>query len=113
MAVNYHMASEEKGGGRVEAASVIGYSPDEQLVRLMEISSSGSYHDHKGPWRGNEIQFEPRTYSISGTKVTEYFAISFPSPGKITVKSVTETTEGRSTMELVGTRRTSSLKCRM
>ncbi len=94
MAVNCRMASDETGGGHVEAASVIGYSPDEQLVRLMEISSSGSYHDHKGPWRGNEIQFEPLTYSISGKKVIEYFAISFPSLGKITVKSVTETTEG-------------------
>ena len=34
--------------GPIEAAAVIGYSPDEQVVRWMEISSTGEYHDHRG-----------------------------------------------------------------
>jgi hypothetical protein len=37
------------GIGPVEAASVVGYSPDERLVHWMEISSTREYHDHKGP----------------------------------------------------------------
>ncbi len=110
MAVNCRMTGDDTGGGHVEMASVIGYSPDEQLVRLMEISSSGSYHDHRGPWRGNVILFEPLTYSVSGKRTTEYFSISFPSPDMMAVKSVTETKEGKSTMELLGRRRTSTSK---
>lgn len=103
MAVSCRMASEETGGGPVEVMSIIGYSPDDQLVHLMEVSSSGSYHEHKGRWNGNVIQFERMSKSVAGKQIVEEFSIGFPSPGKITVKSVEESAEGRSTMELVGT----------
>ena len=91
-------------GSPVEAASVIGYSPDEHVVRWMEISSSGEYHDHRGVWKGNEIDFEPLTYTVSGAKMTEYFTPSFPSPGKTAWKWAVETSEGKSHIELAGTR---------
>jgi hypothetical protein len=103
MAVSCRMASEESGGGHVEVMSIIGYSPDDQLVHLMEVSSSGSYHEHKGRWIGNVIQFERMSKFVEGKQIVEDFSIGFPSPGKITVKSVEEAAEGRSTMELVGT----------
>ena len=76
------------GVGRVEASSVIGYSPDEQVVRWMEISSTGEYHDHRGQWKGDVIEFEPLEFSISGKKATEYLSIGFPSAGKLTLRSV-------------------------
>lgn len=107
VAVNCRLVNDGSDGVRVEMACVIGYSPEERLVRLMEISSSGSYHDHKGTWMGDKIQFEPLTYSLAGKKVTEYFTISFPSPDKMVVRSVVETAEGKSTMEVIGTRHTS------
>jgi len=86
----------------VEAAAVIGYSPDEHLVRWMEISSTGEYHDHRGPWKDNEIQFEPLTYAVSGAKMTELFIPSFPSSGKMVWKWRVETIEGTSRIELAG-----------
>jgi hypothetical protein len=103
MAVSCRTASQETGGDLVEVTSIIGYSPDDQLVHLMEVSSSGSYHEHKGRWNGNVIQFERMSKSVAGKQVVEDFSIGFPSPGKITVKSVEEAAAGRSTMELVGT----------
>src|ERR1700751_4112338 len=51
--------------GPIEAAAVIGYSPDEQVVRWMEISSTGEYHDHRGRWQSDELEFKPLEYSIS------------------------------------------------
>jgi hypothetical protein len=42
--------------------------------------------------------------SVGGKQIVEDFSIGFPSPGKITVKSVEEAAEGRSTMELSGTK---------
>ena len=104
MAASCRMASDETGGGHAEMVSIIGYSPDDQLVHLMEVSSSGSYHEHKGRWNGNVIQFERMSKSVAGKQIVEDFAIGFPLPGKITVKSVEEATVGRSTMELAGTR---------
>jgi hypothetical protein len=98
------LISADVSGSHVEAASVIGYSPDEHVVRWMEISSSGEYHDHRGVWKGNEIQFEPLTYTVSGTKMTEYFSPSFPSPGKTIWKWIVETSEGKSRIELTGAR---------
>jgi hypothetical protein len=92
------------GVGRVEAASVIGYSPDEQVVRWMEISSTGEYHDHRGQWKGDVIEFEPLEYSVSGKKATEYLSIGFPSAGNLTLRSVTETGEGKSILECMGKR---------
>ena len=88
--------------GPIEAAAVIGYSPDEQVVRWMEISSTGEYHDHKGRWKGDEIEFEPLEYSVSSKKATEYLRIGFPASGKLTLTSVTETTEGKSVLECTG-----------
>lgn len=104
MAVSCRMASDETGGGHAEMVSIIGYSPDDRLVHLMEVSSSGSYHEHKGRWDGNVIQFDRMSKSVAGKQIVEDFLIGFPSPGKITVKSVAEAAEGRSTMELVGTK---------
>lgn len=104
MAVICRMASDETGGGHVEMASIIGYSPEERLVRLMEVSSSGSYHEHKGRWSGNVIQFELLSKSVAGKQIIEDFSIGFPSPGKMTVRSVEETAESKATMDLVGTK---------
>src|SRR5689334_12414968 len=57
-AVNCTIAG-QSAGGRIEAAAVIGYSPDEKVVRWMEISSTAEYHDHRGVWKGSTIEFEP------------------------------------------------------
>ena len=103
LAVNCRITA-EVSGSRVEAAAIIGYSPDEHAVRWMEISSSGEYHDHRGVWKGNEIEFEPLTYTVSGAKMTEVFSPSFPSPGKTLWKVTVESSEGKSRMELTGTR---------
>jgi hypothetical protein len=102
-AVNCLIAA-DISGTHVEAATVVGYSPDEGLVRWMEISSTGEYHDHRGPWKGNDIQFEPLTYTVSGAKMTEYFAASFPAPGTMVWKWRVDTNEGTSRIELVGRR---------
>ncbi len=91
-------------GSHIEAATVIGYSPDEHVVRWMEISSTGEYHDHRGTWHGTEIGFEPLTYTAAGAKMTEYLRIAFPSPGKMILKSTTRTNDGPSRLELTGTR---------
>lgn len=106
-AVTCHVVTKGTDGSGVELTSVVGFSPDERLVRLMEISSSGSYHDHKGRWRDNQIVFEPLTYSVSGKKTTEHFSINIPAPGKMEIESIEEGAEGKSTMELAGTRRVS------
>ena len=91
-------------GSHIEAATVIGFSPDEHVVRWMEISSTGEYHDHRGTWRGNEIRFAPLTYTIAGAKMTEYLTTVFPYSGKIILKSVTRMSNGVSRPELIGTR---------
>lgn len=101
-AVTCHVLTEGTDGSRVELTSVVGFSPDEGLVRLMEISSSGSYHDHKGRWQGNRVVFEPLTYSVAGRKTTEHFSIEILSSGKMTIESIEEGAEGKSTMELAG-----------
>lgn len=110
MAVNCLIAALVPGAGRIEAASVIGYSPDEHVVRWMEISSSGEYHDHRGPWVGDKIQFEPLAYSNAGEQATESLAVGFPSPGKLTLKSVTATSAGQSILDLTGVRQRSGAK---
>ena len=86
-------------GERIEAAAVIGYSPDEKVVRWMEISSTAEYHDHRGVWKGNTIEFEPLPYTVMGKRFVEKLNVSFPSPGTLVLKSVTETPEGSSTLE--------------
>jgi hypothetical protein len=103
-AITCGFAGRLPGVGPIEAASVIGYSPDEQLVRWMEISSTGEYHDHKGRWKGNGIEFEPLAYSIGGKQATEYLSIRFDSFDKMTLRSVTETADGKSIIECVGER---------
>ncbi len=104
-AVSCLIAGRLPGVGPVEAAAVIGYSPDEQQVRWMEISSTGEYHDHKGRWNGDTIEFEPLSYSISGRQATEHLSIRFPSAGQQMLRSVTETSEGKSILEWSGKRR--------
>jgi hypothetical protein len=103
-AITCHVVTEGTDGSRVELTSVIGFSPDEQIVRLMEISSSGSYHDHRGRWHGDQIVFEPLTYSVWGRKTTEHFAIRVPEQGKMAIESIEEGAQGKSTMELSGAR---------
>jgi hypothetical protein len=102
-AVTCHMWA-DLAGDRIEAALLIGYSPDEQLVRWMEIASSGEYHDHRGHWKGDAIQFEPLAYTISGVKMTEYLTISFPSPGSSKWKWTVEAAEGNQVVELTGSK---------
>ena len=92
------------GPEHIEATFLIGYNPDEQLVRWMEIASSGEYHDHQGHWNGDEIRFEPLRYTISGLKMTEYFTAGFPSPGKTKWKWTVETSHGNQVVELTGNR---------
>jgi hypothetical protein len=103
-AVSCIIAAKVPGIGPIEAAAVIGYSPDEQRVRWMEISSTGEYHDHRGQWNGDTIEFEPLAYTISGASATEYLSIRFPSSGRQMLKSVTETAEGKSVLEWGGPR---------
>lgn len=102
-AVNCVIAA-DVSGNRIEAVSIIGYSPDEHVVRWMEISSTGEYHNHRGPWKGETIEFEPLSYTAEGAKMTEYFTVSFPSSGKMLFKAITQTPEGKSRIELVGGR---------
>jgi hypothetical protein len=70
----------------------------------MEISSTGEYHDHRGRWKNNEIEFEPLDYSVSGKKATEYLRIAFPASGKLKLTSTTQTAEGKSVLECTGNR---------
>jgi hypothetical protein len=91
-------------GTRIEAATVIGYSPDEHLVRWMEISSTGEYHDHHGRWNGNQITFEPLSYTAAGERMTEYFSLSFASADRMIWKATTKTPAGESRLELTATR---------
>ena len=98
-----------KGGvadsGPVEATAVVGYSPDEHVVRWMEISSSGEYHDHRGNWKGNALEFEPLSYTVLGKKYTEKFSLSFPASGDLQLKAVTESADGPSIIAGTATRR--------
>jgi len=102
MAVICRMRSDDTGGGHIEVASIIGYSPDDQRIHLMEASSSGSYHEHRGRWKGDVIQFERLSKSEAGKQIVEDFSIGFPSPGTMRVRSIEETAEGSSTMDIVG-----------
>jgi hypothetical protein len=87
-----------ENSGPIEAATIVGYDPDEQIVHWMEISSTGEYHDHKGKWKGDMIVFEPLVYMSAGKKCTERFSLSFPSIATFALNSVTETTAGLSTI---------------
>ena len=90
--------------GPIEAAAVMGYSPEERVIRWMEISSTGEYHDHGGRWKGDELEFKPLEYPIAGKKATQYLRIGFPASGKLTLSPVPETTEGKSVLECTGQR---------
>ena len=90
---------------RIEAASVVGYDPEERIVHWMEISSTGEYHDHRGKWKGETIAFEPLAYKCAGKKCTETFTLRFPSAGTFVLKSVTETGAGLSTITGTAKRR--------
>jgi len=91
-------------GTRIEAATIIGYDPDDHLVRWMEISSTGEYHDHHGRWKGNQIRFEPLNYTAAGEQMTEYFSLSFASGARMIWKATTKTPEGESRLELTAIR---------
>lgn len=91
--------------GPIEATAIVGYNPDEQVVHWMEISSTSEYHDHKGRWKGDRIEFEPLVFTVLGKKNTEMFTLSFPSAGTLLLKSVTETVEGNSTIAGTAKRR--------
>ena len=90
--------------GSVEATAIVGYSPDEHVVRWMEISSSGEYHDHRGSWKGNTLEFEPLSYTVLRKKYTERFSLRFPSPGELLLKAVTDSTDGVSIIAGTATR---------
>jgi hypothetical protein len=81
-AVVCRLTGNVSGFGQVEAASVVGYKPEEKLVHWMEISSTGEYHDHKGPWEENRIAFEPLVYTVAGKKCTETFSLHSHLPTK-------------------------------
>lgn len=104
MAVHCRVVNAVTGGGQIEIATIVGYSPDDHRVHLMEAASMGSYHEHRGSWNGNVIQFERLTKSVAGKRIVEDFAIGFPSPGTMTITSIERAAEGRSTLDLVGTR---------
>ena len=87
------------GFGPVEATSLVGYDPEEKVVHWMEISSTGEYHDHKGPWKDDRVVFEALTYTVAGKKCTERFSLLFPAPNKMRLKSVTKTADGESRIE--------------
>jgi len=92
------------GSGSVEATAIVGYSPDEHVVRWMEISSSGEYHDHRGDWKGNSLEFQPLSYTVLRKRYTEKFSLRFPSDGELLLKSVTESIDGVSTIAGTATR---------
>ena len=65
----------------------------------MEISSTAEYHDHRGVWKGSSIECEPLPYMVMGKRFVEKLNVSFPSPGTLVLKSVTEMPEGPSVIE--------------
>lgn len=102
VAVTCRMQSDDSGGSHVEVASIIGYSPEDKLIHLMEAPTAGAWHEHKGHWVGDVIQFERMTKLEGGKQVIEDFSIGFPSPGAMRVTSYERTPEGSSTMDIVG-----------
>jgi len=90
--------------GSVEATAVVGYSPDEHVVRWMEISSSGEYHDHRGNWKGNALEFEPLSYTVPHKGYTEKFSLRFPTDRELLLKAVTEGAGGVSIISGIATR---------
>jgi len=91
--------------GSVEATAVVAYSPDEHVVRWMEFSSSGEYHDHRRQWKGNALEFEPLSYTVLGKRFTEKFSLIFPSNAELRLKAITESTDGASVISGTATRR--------
>jgi hypothetical protein len=47
-AVPCTLSGKVANSGPIEAATIVGYDADEQIVHWMKISSTGEYHDHKG-----------------------------------------------------------------
>jgi hypothetical protein len=107
-AVACHLSGDVGGLGPVEAATIIGYNPDEHLVHWMEISSTSEYHDHKGVWNGDTIDFEPLVYTAMGKKSTEKFTLRFPSKGKMVLMSTTETEGSVSQIDGTATRQSAT-----
>jgi hypothetical protein len=104
MAARCRVVNAVTGGGHIELATIVGYSPDDHRVHLMEAASDGSFHEHQGSWNGTVIEFERLVKSVGGQRVIEDFAVGFPSPGMMTIRSTEYQTEGRATLDLVGTK---------
>ena len=104
MAARCRVVNAVTGGGHIELASIVGFSPDDHRVHLMEAASDGSFHEHQGSWNGDVIEFERLVKTVGGKRVVEDFTLGFPSPGMMTIKSTEYQTEGRATLDLVGTK---------
>ncbi len=107
MAARCRVVNSIIGGGHVEVATIVGYSPDDHRVHLMEAASDGAFHVHQGSWQGAVIEFERLTKSVAGQRVVEDFAVGFPSAGMMTIKSKEYSAEGIATLDLVGTKEAS------
>jgi hypothetical protein len=99
-----------EGFGPIEAATIVGFNPDDNRVYWMEISSTGEYHTHLGQWSGDAIDFDPLTFTAGGVSNTETFSLRFPSKGRFVLKSTSRTAQGSSTIEGTATRRTAPPK---
>ena len=104
-AVACTIAGEIAGAGKIQASTVVGYSPDEHIVRWMEISSTGEYHDHRGGWKGDAIVFAPLPYTFLGEKFVEKLTLRFPSPDRFMMIAITDTKDGPDRLEGVARRR--------
>jgi len=103
-AASCELAERRPGAAPLEATSVIAYSPEEHVVRWMEVWSRGESHDHHGVWKGDAIVFAPLAYTVAGKPATERLEVEFPSPGELRLRSVTETPAGKSILDCSGKR---------
>lgn len=102
VAVRCRVVNAVPDGGRIEIATILGYSPDDRRVHLMEAASPGLYHEHRGSWKGTTIRFDRMTKTVGGQRIVEDFAVGFPSSGRMTITSTERTAAGRSTLDLTG-----------
>lgn len=92
--------------GPMEATLLIGYDAEENVVHFMGVSSTGEYHDHRGQWKGNAIEFERLTYTTEmGQQASEELHYSFPSPGVLNLRSTIRDGQGTMTLSGEGRRR--------
>jgi hypothetical protein len=103
-AVSCEIAGQITGLGAVEAVAVVGYSPDEGLVRWMEISSTGEYHDHHGRWDGAAIRFEPLTYTVAKERSDGELLRKLPVARSNAVQGRDDPAAGDSVLDCMGAR---------